>query len=145
MKMSVTEIPLKFLTIENDGYHFMIHGKINGIDANFLIDTGASRSVFDQETIKNFVQTPEFTNNEGLSTGLGATDMASRELFIPSIELGELKIENYKAVVIDLQNVIQSYQKMGLPQIDCVLGSDILVKYKTVINFKTKKLKMYFN
>lgn len=144
MKKSIIEIPLIFLTIENDGFHLMIHGKINEVDANFLIDTGASRTVFDSETIIKFVQTPEFTKKEGLSAGLGATDITSHELIIPSIEFSELRIENYKAVSVDLQNIIQSYQKMGLPHIDCILGSDVLVKYQAVINLKTKKLKMYF-
>lgn len=51
-----TEIPFDVLPIDNDGYHIMIKGKINDKDANFIIDTGASQTVFDKTTINDFAE-----------------------------------------------------------------------------------------
>ena len=54
------EVPLQLLDIEGEGFHIMVKGKIHGKEANFLIDTGASRSVFDPKTISNFIENLEF-------------------------------------------------------------------------------------
>ncbi len=122
----------------------MVQGLINGKPASFLIDTGASRTVFDQEAIKVYLPKPKFEENEKLSTGLGTNSMRSQVTVIKRISFGDLVIKNYMAIVIDLQHVHQSYSMLGLPEINGVLGGDILNSYKAVINYKKKKLKFYF-
>ena len=54
------EIPFQLLDIEGDGFHIMIQGRINGKEANFLIDMGVSRSVFDFATMSKFIDDPQF-------------------------------------------------------------------------------------
>ena len=49
------EVPLQLLDIEGEGFHIMVQGMIHGKEARFLIDTGASRSVFDPKTISTFI------------------------------------------------------------------------------------------
>ena len=49
------EIPIQLLDIEGEGFHIMVKGMIHGKEASFLIDTGASRSVFDPKTITTFI------------------------------------------------------------------------------------------
>jgi len=142
--MRITEIPIQILEIESEGYHMMVQGLINGKPASFLIDTGASRTVFDQEAIKVYLPKPKFEENEKLSTGLGTNSMRSQVTVIKRISFGDLVIKNYMAIVIDLQHVHQSYSMLGLPEINGVLGGDILNSYKAVINYKKKKLKFYF-
>ena len=142
--MQITEIPIKLINIENDGFHLMLKGFINAIPANFLIDTGASRTVFDQNGIMKFVTMPSFEDNEKLSTGLGTNEMPSKVLEINELQFGKLKINKYQAVSLDLSHVHFSYQNLGLPSIDGVLGGDLLKTYKAVINYKTRKIKFYY-
>lgn len=142
--MNITEIPLQIIHIESDGFHLMIPGKINGKPASFLVDTGASRTVFDLTGLKVYLPEHKFEENEKLSTGLGTNSMPSMITEIESICFGELVIHNYTAIAIDLQHVHQSYQMLGLPEINGVLGGDILSLYRCVINYKKKKLKFYF-
>ena len=61
-------VPLTIIPIENDGFHLMVEGFINGKAARFLIDTGASRTVFDQERILDFFdgEVADFEHNEAL-------------------------------------------------------------------------------
>ena len=47
-----TQVPFNIIPIEEDGFHLQLSGKINDNDVNLLIDTGASRSVFDENKIK---------------------------------------------------------------------------------------------
>ena len=118
--------------------------EVNGIAARMLVDTGASRSVFDGERLKRFFpdKSPELEENQQKSTGLGARDMMSQALFLDILKIGELVIRNYPAVVLEMSHVNQSYEELGLPPIDGVLGSDILMKYGARIDYKEKMLRI---
>lgn len=129
-------IPLELTAIEEDGFHIMVEVHVNGIPARMLVDTGASRSVFDQERIGRFFDgNPQMEENEKKSTGLGTRDMISQGLYLDELSIGELRIRKYPAVVLDMSHVNQSYKELGLPPIDGVLGSDILMKYGAVVNY----------
>lgn len=137
-------IPILLTAIEDDGFHLMIDVEVNGIPARMLIDTGASRSVFDLERITQFFaeKDPEMEDNEQLSTGLGTREMQSQVVSLGEFKLGDLRIKNYPAVVIDLSHVNLSYKELNLDPIDGVLGSDILVKYGAVIDYKKMSMRI---
>ena len=136
------EIPIQVLDIEGDGFHIMIQGRINGKEANFLIDTGASRSVFDPKNIANFIDNPQFEKKEGITAGVGGNELESATFNIEALDLGDLEIRHYNAVALDLENIYESYEKVHLPKIDGIIGGDLLVKHKAVINYKQKKIKL---
>ena len=142
--MKITEVRFQLLEIEHDGYHLLLEGLINGRKANFIIDTGASRTVFDQLSISKFINNLEMDDNERLSTGIGTNTLASQVTVIENLQFGDLIIKNYTAIVIDLQHVHSTYSFLKLPDINGILGGDILKDYKAVINYKRKKLKFYF-
>lgn len=131
-----TSIPIEILLIEDDGSHLLIKSKINGKIARLLIDTGASRSVFDEERIRQFVSDKSFIQHDKLSTGLGTNSMPTSTVTLKSLKLGDLIIENFDAVLLDLKYVNGTYGTLGYSAIDGVLGNDILVKYKATINYK---------
>jgi len=133
MRANIVEVPFNLLSIEGDGYHLMIEGKINAKKANFVIDTGASRTVFDQQTILQFVDNPDFQNNERLSTGLGTNEMPSMVIEIERLAFGAAAVENYPAIAINLEHIHSSYAQLGLPEIHGVLGSDLLVHFRAVM------------
>ena len=68
------EVPIQLLDIEGDGFHIMVKGMIHGKEAHFLIDTGASRSVFDPITITSFIDDIAFEKKEGMTAGVGSSD-----------------------------------------------------------------------
>lgn len=137
-----TVIDLDILTIEDDGSHLICKAKINGKNARILIDTGASRSVFDQERILLFVNDKSFVQNEKLSTGLGTNSMPTSSVTLKSFKVGDLKMDNFLAILLDLQHVNVTYGTLGHEAIDGVLGNDILVKHKAVIDYNKKILKL---
>ena len=136
------EIPIQVLDIEGDGFHIMIQGRINGKEANFLIDTGASRSVFDPKNIANFIDNPQFEKKEGITAGVGGNELESATFVIEALDLGDLEIRHYNAVALDLENIYESYEKVHLPKIDGIIGGDLLVKHKAVINYRQKKIRL---
>ena len=136
------EVPLQLLDIEGEGFHIMVKGLIHGKEANFLIDTGASRSVFDPKTISDFIDNIQFEKKEGMTAGVGSSDLESATFVIDSFSVGELEINEYEAVALDLENIHEMYGKLGLPRIDGIIGGDLLKRYKAVINYRSKKLRL---
>ena len=136
------EVPLQLLDIEGEGFHIMVKGMIHGKEANFLIDTGASRSVFDPKTISNFIDNIQFEKKEGMTAGVGSSDLESATFKIENFSIGDLKITDYEAVALDLENIHEMYGKLGLPCIDGIIGGDLLKRHKAVINYRNKKLRL---
>ena len=136
------EAPLQLLDIEGEGFHVMVQGRIHGKEAAFLVDTGASRSVFDPNTIAGFIENPQFEQKEGITAGVGSSNLVSSTFPIDSICLGELEIRDYEAVALDLSNIHEMYAKLNLPCIDGIIGGDLLRKHKAIINYKSMKMRL---
>ena len=128
------EVPLQLLDIEGEGFHIMVQGRIHGKEALFLIDTGASRSVFDPKTISSFIDDIKFEKKEGMTAGVGSSDLESSTFVIDRFSIGDLEITDYEAVALDLENIHEMYAKLNLPRIDGIMGGDLLRRYKAVIN-----------
>ncbi len=120
----------------------MVKGMIHGKEANFLIDTGASRSVFDPNTISTFIDDLEFEKKEGMTAGVGSSDLESATFWMDVFSIGGLEIVDYEAVALDLENIHEMYDKLGLPRIDGIIGGDLLKRYKAIVNYKSKKLRL---
>lgn len=136
------KIPFQLVAIEADGVHLILDAKINQRTCRLLIDTGASRTVFDQNRIGAFVDHLELQENEQLSTGLGTNAMKSHIVTLESLEIGALFLQNYTSVIIDMVHINQSFETYGLQAIDGVIGGDILLDYKAEIDYRKKELRL---
>ena len=136
------EVPLRILDIEGEGFHIMVDGTIHGKEARFLVDTGASRSVFDPNVIATFISDVAFEKKEGLTAGVGSSNLESATFHIDRFSIGEMEILDYEAVALDLENIHEMYEKLGLPRIDGIIGGDLLKRHKAIINYKAKKIRL---
>jgi len=136
------EVPLQLLDIEREGFHIMVQGTIHGKEAHFLIDTGASRSVFDPKTLASFIDDLQFEKKEGVTAGVGSSDLESSTFTIDVFTIGDMEIHDYEGVALDLDNVHELYSKLGLPHIDGILGGDLLKRHKAMVNYKSKKVRL---
>jgi len=136
-------IKLDIISIEDDGFHIFIVAAINGIPCHLLVDTGASRTVFDAERIKAFLQEEKqnFEKIDKLSTGLGTNTMESHTAVLETFSMGNMTFVEYQAVVLNMEHVNQSYRKLGIPEIDGVIGGDILHELKAVIDYRKKEIR----
>ena len=136
------EVPIRLLDIEGDGFHIMVKGTIHGKGARFLIDTGASRSVFDPKTLSSFIDDLQLEKKEGMTDGVGSSDLERSTFVIDHWTIGELEINHDEGVALDLENIHEMYRKIHLPHIDGIIGGDVLKRYKAVINYRSKKLRL---
>jgi len=135
-----TTLPIEIFAIEDDGFHLKTKVVINGLEACVIIDTGASRSVFDKERILNFVTHEQLQENDRMSSGLGTNTMQSQKVQLDKLQLGAVTISPYEATVLDLSHVNSSYEQLDIEPIDGVLGSDIMVDYDAIIDYQKKEL-----
>jgi hypothetical protein len=110
--------------------------------ANVIIDTGASKTVFDIKRILKYASNKKFDKHINVSSGLGTNTMRSQFTTIKKIKIGTIEIADCQIVLLDLSHVNKSYHKVGLAEVEGVLGSDILLKYNAVIDYQKKKLKL---
>lgn len=135
-----TRIKLDVFSLDKDGYHVRMKVLLNGKEASFILDTGASRTVFDKNAIHEFLPNIDLMEHDSTTSGVGSNELESFSAIIKTFEIGNLLIRKYHCAILDLTHVNMAYQMVGRPKVHGVLGGDILRKYKAKINYATKTL-----
>ncbi|EHQ25796.1 aspartyl protease family protein [Mucilaginibacter paludis] len=136
----MTTIPLKIIELQGDGYHPLVEVFIFGKTHLLVLDTGASKTAFDRELLQEANEEAEFLESDKLSTGLGTNSMASFTATIHDMQIGTLRIPAFEVAVLDLSTINHAYGQLNQPQVLGVLGGDILMQYKAVIDYGNETL-----
>lgn len=139
--MRPISIPLILISLQDDGFHLLVEIVVFGQKLFAVVDTGASRSVFDKAFLKDHLKELEHSE-ETQATTLFSTS-STLQAVIPSVKIGSLTLKDYETVALDLEAVNQAYEGLGHPPIIGIIGSDLLLKYQAVINYKKMKLFLY--
>ncbi len=133
------EIPLLLIELEQENYHLLIEGQFeDGSAAYWIIDTGASKSVLDIN-LKDHYEIIESDNEDdyqsaGINQGLMETSVGK----MTGLRFGNLEITNHKLALIDLNHVNEIYTQYTTFRISGLLGSDILMQYRSIIDYSRK-------
>ncbi|MBL4676260.1 MAG: aspartyl protease family protein [Mucilaginibacter sp.] len=138
--MTKTIIPLTIIDLHGDGFHPLLDIVVFGKPFKAVLDTGASRTAFDKDLLIKANNAAAIIASERLSTGLGTTSMESATVVIEDLGIGEFTVPEIEVAVLDLSTINYAYEQMGYPEVLGVIGSDVLIKYKGVIDFGKKKL-----
>lgn len=140
--MKSISIPLKLINLQDDGFHLLVEIIVFNETHFAVLDTGASRSVFDKTIIeKHLSETLQVS--EEINAATLFTTTTTIQATIPEIRIGTLKIKNYETVAFDLQSVTETYQQFGHPPIIGIIGGDILMQYKAIIHYSKLLLRLY--
>lgn len=140
--MKSISIPLKLINLQDDGFHLLVEVVVFKEKHFAVLDTGASRSVFDKLLIERHLAETLHVSEE-INAATLFTTTTTIQATIPEVKIGPLKIKNYETVAFDLQSVTETYQQFGHPPIIGIIGGDILMRYKAVINYKKLVLRLY--
>jgi len=133
-------IPLQIIDLQDDGYHLLVDVKVGRNRYKVVLDTGASKTVFDQTMLAQAHADVNIQSTNRLSAGLGTINMESFTAILPDFKIGRLKLPDFEVAVLDLSNINQAYAQLNHPQVLGVLGGDILMRYSGVIDYGKKKL-----
>lgn len=137
-------LPIELLPIDESGFHLCVSVTVNRRRCRLVLDTGASRTVFDQTEIKRFVKEGTTEIEGRLSAGLGTDQMQTHSVVLKTFRLGRVTLENFEALALDLAVLNTSYESLGHGKVIGVLGSDILHAHQAVIDFGKKRLTLRY-
>ncbi|HLO90284.1 MAG: retropepsin-like aspartic protease [Chloroflexota bacterium] len=138
----MTSLKLIQLNFETGGYSLLARVTINSKPALLMVDTSAPKTVLDTDHLQKFVNQTELKriSRRGLSTG--TSSVYSYIATIEKMEIGSVVINDYKASAVDLGQINRSFRAMGNPQIDGLLGCDLLRHCKAVLRFDDRILEL---
>lgn len=118
--------------------HFELKAKINKIEGNFILDTGASSSCVGFDAVAHFQLLAE--DSEVRAAGAGATNMLTQIAQKNSIEIKGWKKKKVPLVLFDLTHVNEALVNHKAEKVHGIIGADILKAGKAVIDYKNKAL-----
>src|SRR5690554_7480391 len=133
-------IPLTLLNLQDDGFHLLMEVIVFNQPFKAVLDTGASKTVFDKTTVEKHINPDLLKLSDQLSTGLGTKSMESYLLTIPDLQIDDLHLKDYNVAVLDLSTINFAYEQIDQEPIIGVIGGDLLFKYQAVINYKKSLL-----
>lgn len=135
-------IPVRIVELDHQSFHLLVEASIDGLPLNLVIDTGASRTVFDHKVLEDQIKTYEADPDQIQSAGIMADPIESRIGYAKSFRLGKLELKDFKVVLIDLNAINNLYLKVAGTNIHGLLGSDFLLEMNAVIDYEKARLKL---
>jgi len=123
---------VKIALAKNSVGHFVIKCKVNGHNALFILDTGASGTCIDFVSAKKF--NLKLNNTEGSSFGVGG-DSQDIKIAKANLEISDYKLDSLEITAIDLTSVNEAYTVELSEHIDGVIGADILFGKSAIIDY----------
>jgi len=137
----MVHIPLTLLNLQDDGFHLLMEVIVFGKHFKAVLDTGASKTVFDKATVETHLHPDSvLQHTDMLSTGLGTTSMPSFVLNVPDLQIGALHLKNFEIAVLDLSSINFAYEQLEIEPVIGVIGGDILARYGGVIDYRKNRL-----
>lgn len=114
--------------------HFEVQAQINGVSTRLIVDTGASRTVIDRNSIER-LNLP-ITESEVMAGGVGTSEHAVAYGVIDSLGIQSLNISSFPVGVIDLSHVNQSLKAHGAGSVEGEIGGDLMNSRAAVIDYQ---------
>jgi len=118
--------------------HLHLLGKLNGIDGNFILDTGAGATVIEEKNKGKFKMNTK--DAEEKATGAGGTNIQMQSSEKNNFKFDKIEFSNLNLLLMNLDHVNSAFESMGLEKVDGVIGADILTNYNAIIDYKNLTL-----
>jgi hypothetical protein len=139
--MRTITVPLILINLQDNGFHLLVEIVVFGEKLFAVLDTGASRSVFDKGLMEKHIK--ELTISDETQAATIFSSATTLQGFIPKLKIGGLILKEYHAVALDLQSVTDTYLLLGHPPISAIIGGDILTDFHAKIEYQKKVLRFY--
>ena len=118
--------------------HLLIKAEINGIKGDFILDTGASNSCVGFESIEFFTLIAKKSKTK--AAGAGGTGMTTQVSMDNVLKLGLWKWKNLSLIIFDLTHVNEALQQHKVKPVKGIIGADVLLEAKAIIDYSNKYL-----
>ena len=109
---------------------------VNGKPCIFLIDTGGGATLIDKS--KKYIFSLEASKTGDYAAGIGSVSALTKTS--ATLQINGYEIEEKNLYLMDISYINSEFRKNHARQVDGVLGTDFLDKYKVVIDYSRCKL-----
>lgn len=118
--------------------HLELVAKINNIEGNFILDTGASSTCVGMDAVEHFQLLAE--DSDIKAAGAGATNMLTQIAQKNRIEIKGWKKKKVDLVLFDLRHVNEALINHDAEKVHGIIGADLLTRGRAIIDYKNKSL-----
>ncbi|MDP4185075.1 MAG: hypothetical protein Q8862_07930 [Bacteroidota bacterium] len=134
------EIPIQIIELEPENYHPLIECRFDHENSGYwVIDTGASRSVFDSG-LEQWYSLNEDSSNMLQSAGINGDPFNSHVAVLKSLSFGDFDLSGESIALISLEQINELYSRFTDVKIAGLVGSDWLCRFNAIIDFERKVL-----
>lgn len=132
------EICFEVIELEAKTYHPLVKAEFPGLEEHWwVIDSGASKSVFDQSLISYYIADED---DSVMATGLGKEVVETNSGTIPELSIGGVSFGSLKVALVDFRHINDEYSKFSDKKIVGLIGCDFLYSHKAILNFEQTKI-----
>jgi hypothetical protein len=143
------ELCLDSLLTQKEGYvkirlrqlksgHLILYATINKVKGRFILDTGSSRSIIDRKHKKKFRLNTKTTKK--IAKTAGGSQLKMMISSENTLGFNNLIINNFNVSLVNLNHINYSFKKMGIIEVDGIIGSDLLKSRKCIIDYASLTL-----
>lgn len=144
--MKKIKTKLELMNIMDEIFHHIVPCKINGKNGRLLVDTGASKTVFDVERLKKFNHKGKTPMAMSPSAGAGGILNGMQIIILKNMNiLKKINAKNYLVALTDLSHINHLFTSLKGEAIDGVLGNDFLINYGATIDFAKNSVEFNFD
>ena len=126
-------IKLNFLKTK----HYSLEANINGINGEFILDTGASNSCICSSLENNF----NIISKETIEKASSATSEINNTKISKNNTIQIGKWENkINLIIFDMSHINHALNEKKINSVSGIIGADILKKSKAILNYNKYKL-----
>ena len=134
-------IPLELIELEEDNYHLTVKSRFQeGEEGLWVIDTGASKTVFNIALNNYFDLVPGDEEKTVQSAGIGSDRLDTALGVLHPFSIGDFRIGPLKVALIDLSHINSLYYHVAEKEICGLIGSDFLLEHKAMIDYSGLRL-----
>ena len=136
----ILKISFEIVELEPKSYHPLIKAEFDGLESHWwVIDTGASKSVFDESLVGYYISDNDETV---MATGLGKEVVETNSGTIGEFKLGGYNFGVLHVALVDFLHINNEYAKFSDKKIVGLIGSDFLFPRNAILDFKRTRIKL---
>ncbi|MFY0624659.1 MAG: retropepsin-like domain-containing protein [Reichenbachiella sp.] len=135
----IEHIPIKNLSSKP-----IIQVTVNGKKCNFLVDTGADISIFNTSRLKKFHL--EASKIYGKHLAIGAHGHTTEVVKVSNVKISLTENIHLSEIYgMNIDKVSMSIHEKTSIRVDGILGSDMLIKYRGIIDYHSRQITLIDN
>lgn len=134
----IREISFEVVELEPKTYHPLIKAEFGELESHWwVVDTGASKSVFDQSLTGYYIAEADDTV---MATGLGKEVVETNSGTIAEFKLGGYNFGLLHVALVDFLHINNEYAKFSDKKIVGLIGCDFLYSRNAILDFEQTRI-----